>query len=123
MNYVYYVQYHLDRQLHNVRDYAHAHGVTLKGDIPIGISRTSADAWTNPRLFNLNSQAGAPPDDFSVLGQNWGLPTYNWEEMSRDGFKWWKDRECQRIRRQNSEIRGTTHIIRYALHRPMIWTA
>ena len=92
MNYVYYVQYHLDRQLHNVRDYAHAHGVTLKGDIPIGISRTSADAWTNPRLFNLNSQAGAPPDDFSVLGQNWGLPTYNWEEMSRDGFKWWKDR-------------------------------
>jgi len=92
VNYVCYIQYYLDRQLRHVRDYAHAHGVTLKGDIPIGISRTSADAWTNPRLFNLDSQAGAPPDDFSVLGQNWGFPTYNWEEMARDGFKWWKDR-------------------------------
>ena len=45
-----------------------------------------------PRLFNLGCQAGAPPDDFSVLGQNWGLPTYNWEEMSKDGFQWWKNR-------------------------------
>ncbi|MDE5636325.1 MAG: 4-alpha-glucanotransferase, partial [Muribaculaceae bacterium] len=60
--------------------------------IPIGISRTSVDAWTNPQLFYLDSQAGAPPDDFSILGQNWGFPTYNWEEMSRDGFKWWKGR-------------------------------
>ena len=92
INYVYWLQMHLDRQMRHVRDYAHAHGVAIKGDIPIGISRFSVDAWTAPALFNLNSQAGAPPDDFSVLGQNWGFPTYNWEEMNRDGFEWWKDR-------------------------------
>ncbi len=91
-NYHYYLQYHLDRQLREARDYAHANGVVLKGDIPIGINRFSVDAWQHPRLFNMDCQAGAPPDDFSVLGQNWGFPTYNWEEMSKDGFHWWKDR-------------------------------
>lgn len=92
INFVYYLQYHLDKQMHHVKNYANSHSVAIKGDIPIGISRTSVDAWVNPRLFNLDCQAGAPPDDFSVLGQNWGLPTYNWEEMNKDGFQWWKDR-------------------------------
>ena len=95
MNQVYYTQYHLDRQMRRVHEYASAHGVAFKGDIPIGISRDSADAWINPRLFNLDCQAGAPPDDFSVLGQNWGLPTYNWEEMWKDRFAWWKSRFCK----------------------------
>lgn len=89
---IYFIQFHLDKQLREVRDYAHAHGVVLKGDIPIGISRTSVDAWVDPDLFNMDCQAGAPPDDFSVLGQNWGFPTYNWERMSQDGFQWWKNR-------------------------------
>ncbi|MCF0204971.1 MAG: 4-alpha-glucanotransferase [Muribaculaceae bacterium] len=92
MEYVYFVQYHLDKQLREARNYARKNGVVLKGDIPIGISRTSVDAWTSPKLFNMNSQAGAPPDDFSVKGQNWGFPTYNWEEMAKDGFAWWKNR-------------------------------
>ena len=92
VNFIYFIQYFLDKQLSEVRNYAHDKKVVLKGDIPIGISRTSADAWVNPKLFNMDCQAGAPPDDFSVLGQNWGFPTYNWEEMSKDGFKWWKDR-------------------------------
>lgn len=92
MLYYYFVQYHLDRQLHEVRDYAHLHGIVLKGDIPIGIGRESVDAWKDPRLFNMDMQAGAPPDDFSVLGQNWGFPTYNWDEMAKDGFAWWKNR-------------------------------
>ena len=92
MRFVYFQQYHLDKQLRAVRDYAHQKGVVLKGDIPIGISRTSVDAWVYPNLFYMESQAGAPPDDFSIMGQNWGFPTYNWEEMSRDGFAWWKAR-------------------------------
>lgn len=92
LNLVYFVQYFLDKQLREVRNYAHEHGVVLKGDIPIGISRTSVDAWVDPDLFNMDCQAGAPPDDFSVLGQNWGFPTYNWERMSQDGFLWWKNR-------------------------------
>lgn len=92
INYVCYLQYHLDKQMQHVHQYANANGIAIKGDIPIGISRDSVDAWTDTRLFNMDCQAGAPPDDFSVLGQNWGFPTYNWEEMGRDGFKWWKDR-------------------------------
>ena len=92
INLHYFIQFHLDRQLREVRDYAHSRGVVLKGDIPIGISRYSVDAWQYPNLFNMDCQAGAPPDDFSILGQNWGFPTYNWEEMAKDGYQWWKER-------------------------------
>lgn len=92
INYYYFVQYHLDRQLREVRDYAHSREVVLKGDIPIGVGRQSVDAWQSPHLFNMDCSAGAPPDDFSVLGQNWGFPTYNWDVMAADGFKWWKSR-------------------------------
>lgn len=88
----YFIQYHLDLQLKEVVAYAHEKGVALKGDIPIGISPNSIEAWTKPELFNLNGQAGAPPDDFAVLGQNWGFPTYNWDEMAKDGYSWWKKR-------------------------------
>ena len=72
-----FVQYHLDAQLSEVCKYAHSKGVVLKGDLPIGISRTSADAWLYPELFHMDSQAGAPPDAFAEDGQNWGFPTYN----------------------------------------------
>ncbi len=85
-------QYHLSKQFAEVKAYAHDHGVFLKGDLPIGISRTSADAWLNPKLFNLDSQAGAPPDAFSTEGQNWGFPTYNWDRMAKDSYAWWKAR-------------------------------
>ena len=85
----YYVQYILSSQLKAVHEYAQAHKVILKGDIPIGVNRYGCDVWAQPRYFNLNGQAGAPPDDFSVNGQNWGFPTYNWEEMISDGCKWW----------------------------------
>ena len=92
IDYVCYLQFHLDCQMRHVHEYANSKGVALKGDIPIGISRTSVDAWVDSRLFYMDCQAGAPPDDFSVLGQNWGFPTYNWEEMNKDGFAWWKAR-------------------------------
>lgn len=88
----YYIQFHLDKQLRESTEYARAKGIVLKGDIPIGIYRNSIDAWRLPHLFNMNTQAGAPPDDFSITGQNWGFPTYNWHEMSRDGYHWWKER-------------------------------
>lgn len=88
----YYQQYYLDKQLREVVEYAHERGVGLKGDIPIGISPNSIEAWTEPELFNLNAQAGAPPDDFAMMGQNWGFPTYNWDVMAQDGFAWWRKR-------------------------------
>ncbi len=88
----YFVQYLLDKQLREASLYARSKGVILKGDIPIGINPHSADAWTHAPLFNMNTQTGAPPDDFAVLGQNWGFPTYNWERMAEDGYKWWRQR-------------------------------
>ncbi|MDA3944339.1 MAG: 4-alpha-glucanotransferase [Bacteroidetes bacterium] len=88
----YFIQYHLDKQLREAINYAHANGIAVKGDIPIGISPNSIEAWSEPAYFNLNAQAGAPPDDFAVMGQNWGFPTYNWDEMARDGFGWWRKR-------------------------------
>lgn len=88
----FYIQFNLHLQLLEATTYAREHGVVLKGDIPIGISRNSVEAWTEPYYFNLNGQAGAPPDDFSVNGQNWGFPTYNWDVMENDGYKWWMKR-------------------------------
>ncbi len=88
----YYIQFHLHLQLVAATKYAREHGVVLKGDTPIGISRNSVEAWTEPYYFNLNGQAGAPPDDFSVNGQNWGFPTYNWDVMEKDGYRWWMKR-------------------------------
>ena len=85
----YFLQYHLDKQLTETIDYLHQKGIALKGDIPIGIGRHSVEAWTSPHLFNLDSQAGAPPDSFAAEGQNWGFPTYNWDEMIKDGCQWW----------------------------------
>lgn len=85
----YFVQYNLDQQMRAAHDYARKHCVILKGDIPIGISRDGVEAWVEPKYFNLNGQAGAPPDPFSADGQNWGFPTYNWDEMLKDGCKWW----------------------------------
>ncbi|WP_165020721.1 4-alpha-glucanotransferase [Dysgonomonas sp. ZJ279] len=84
-----FTQFLLHKQLVEVKEYAHTNGVILKGDIPIGISRDSVEAWVEPHLFNLDVQTGAPPDDFSVNGQNWGFPTYNWDEMAKDGYQWW----------------------------------
>jgi len=88
----YFTQYHLHLQLKEAADYAHKKGIVLKGDIPIGISRNSCDAWTAPEMYNMCWQAGAPPDDFTAVGQNWGFPTYNWKKMQEDGFAWWRQR-------------------------------
>lgn len=88
----YYLQFVLDKQFREVTQYARSKGVVLKGDLPIGVNRHSVEVWTEPNYFNLNGQSGAPPDDFSVLGQNWLFPTYRWENMRKDGYGWWKKR-------------------------------
>lgn len=87
-----FLQFHADRQLSEAVAYAHSLGVAIKGDIPIGISPDSVDAYTYPQLFNLNASAGAPPDDFDARGQNWGFPTYNWDRMAEDNYDWWRRR-------------------------------
>ena len=76
---IFYVQYHLWRQLKQVAQYARSQGVALKGDLPIGICRDSVETWMHPDFFNTDSHAGTPPDKFTPNGQNWGFPTYRWE--------------------------------------------
>ena len=88
----FWVQYHLDKQMKAAHEEARRLGIVLKGDIPIGVNRNGVDVATEPRYFNLNGQAGAPPDDFAVDGQNWGFPTYNWDAMLADGCQWWHRR-------------------------------
>jgi 4-alpha-glucanotransferase len=88
----YFVQYHLHRQLLAASQYARERGVALKGDIPIGVDKTSVETWLHPGCFKMDVSAGAPPDDFALEGQNWGFPTYNWEAMAADGYSWWRKR-------------------------------
>jgi 4-alpha-glucanotransferase len=90
-----FLQFHLHLQLLEAAEYAHQHGVILKGDIPIGVYRYGADAWQSPELYHMDVQAGAPPDPFGEKGQNWGFPTYNWPLMQQTGFAWWKQRFAQ----------------------------
>ena len=85
----YFVQFALDQQMRAAHAHARASRVILKGDIPIGISRDGVEAKVEPRYFNLDGQAGAPPDAFAEDGQNWGFPTYNWDTMLADGCQWW----------------------------------
>lgn len=92
MGFHYFTQFHLHLQLREVVDYAHANGIILKGDIPIGVFRFGVDAWQEPDLYCMEFQAGAPPDPFAEKGQNWSFPTYNWPKMARTGFAWWKSR-------------------------------
>ncbi|MDR1674982.1 MAG: 4-alpha-glucanotransferase [Tannerella sp.] len=90
--FTYFLQFVLHTQFKDVSEHARRKGIILKGDLPIGIHRTSVEAWTEAALFNGNGQAGAPPDVFSDRGQNWSFPTYNWEVMEHDDFAWWKKR-------------------------------
>ena len=88
----YYIQYHLDAQLTAAAKHAAKKGVILKGDLPIGVDKASVDTWMYPDLFRMNTSTGAPPDDFDPNGQNWGFPTYNWDNMAKDGYSWWRGR-------------------------------
>ena len=77
---------------------AEARGILLFGDLPIYVSRDSADVWANPSLFDLNFEgipnkvAGVPPDYFSENGQLWGNPLFDWKEHKKQKFKWWTQR-------------------------------
>jgi 4-alpha-glucanotransferase len=85
-----YIQFWCHKQLNEAKIYAEKNKVFLKGDIPILLNRDSADVWLYRTLFNLNYSAGAPPDQYSLTGQNWGFPIYDWEEMESQKFSWWK---------------------------------
>jgi 4-alpha-glucanotransferase len=87
-----WIQYHLEMQLLYVTEQLTSLGIKLKGDIPILINEDSADVWGHREYFDLDVRAGAPPDMFSKLGQNWGFPCYNWASLQRDDYSWWRKR-------------------------------
>ncbi|MDR1984648.1 MAG: 4-alpha-glucanotransferase [Prevotellaceae bacterium] len=92
IEFYYFLQYHANKQLQEVSKYARKNGIILKGDIPIGIARNSVETWTEPEYFDMQTQAGAPPDAFSQNGQNWEFPTYNWDAMQKNNYRWWINR-------------------------------
>ncbi len=93
-----FLQYMFFSQWLELKTYANNKGIKIVGDLPIFISYDSSDAWLQPYLFELDAEgnpakvAGVPPDYFSTTGQLWGNPHYKWDEMEKDGFKWWRDR-------------------------------
>lgn len=87
-----WVQFQLETQLLAASRALEAMGVYLKGDLPILMTVDSADVWAYREYFDLGALAGAPPDMFSPDGQNWGFPVYNWDNLGRDDYGWWKER-------------------------------
>jgi 4-alpha-glucanotransferase len=93
-----FAQFLLFRQGERLKQYAHAKGLRLIGDLPFFVSPDSSDVWANPELFQLDEQhrprfvAGVPPDYFSPQGQLWGNPVYNWDVLKRDNYRWYIDR-------------------------------
>ena len=91
-------QFLLLRQADRLKDYAHAKGVKVIGDLPFFVSPDSSDVWANPEFFLLDERrrprfvAGVPPDYFSADGQLWGNPVYNWDALRSTTYRWWIER-------------------------------
>lgn len=85
-----WVQWQLYRQFKETKRYAAGKKVLIKGDLPIFVSRDSADVWAHPGYFKLDFAAGAPPDMYCAKGQRWGMPTYDWEKIAADEYKYLK---------------------------------
>lgn len=94
-----FTQYIFFTQWRSLKEYANSKGVFILGDMPIYVSRDSADVWSGTEYFEINPKslapelvAGVPPDYFSEDGQLWGNPLYDWKKMKKDGYKWWISR-------------------------------
>lgn len=94
-------QYYFHEQWNDLREYANGLGIRLMGDLPMYMAGESADVWANREIFRLDESgrlrvhAGVPPDAFSGEGQDWGNPLYDWDELKRTGYDWWKRRLAQ----------------------------
>jgi 4-alpha-glucanotransferase len=98
-------QWQFAQQWSALREYAHARGVRLYGDLPIYLAPDSVATWTQRAQFQLHADgspallAGVPPDYFAADGQLWGNPLYDWEQARRDGFAFWRARVAAALRR------------------------
>ncbi len=87
-----WLQWVLFKQFKAAKDYAVKNNIFLKGDLPVLVSRDSADVWSHLEFFKLDFAAGAPPDMYAALGQRWGMPTYNWAAIARDNYRYIKEK-------------------------------
>ncbi len=87
-----WVQWQLYKQFKEVKEYAKVKKILFKGDLPLLVSRDSADVWQHQEFFKLEFAAGAPPDMYCAKGQRWGMPTYNWEEVAKDNYRYLKEK-------------------------------
>lgn len=104
-----WVQWQLYKQFRDARKYARAKNILLKGDLPILVSRDSADVWAHKEFFKLEFAAGAPPDMYCAKGQRWGMPTYNWQNQAEDGYRYLKQRLT--IAQQFYDILRIDHVV------------
>jgi len=93
-----FLQFEFYRQWSQLREYCRARNISILGDLPFYVEYNSADVWSHPQLFDLDeshrmrSVGGVPPDYFSADGQRWGSPTYRWDRIAQQNFRWWIDR-------------------------------
>jgi 4-alpha-glucanotransferase len=94
-----FVQFVFSEQWKCLKNYANKKGIYIVGDISYSVAFESCDLWESSQLFEVDSltgktklEAGAPPDQFALQGQSWGMPTYAWSLHKQDGFKWWRMR-------------------------------
>lgn len=93
-----FLQFIFFSQWKQLKESAGEKGIKIIGDLPIFVSHDSSDVWCNPAFFELDENgnplkvAGVPPDYFSETGQLWGNPHYRWDEMEKDGYRWWIER-------------------------------
>lgn len=87
-----WLQWVLFKQFKEASDYAAKNNILIKGDLPVLVSRDSSDVWSHPQFFKLDFAAGAPPDMYCSKGQRWGMPTYNWENIAQDNYRYIKEK-------------------------------
>lgn len=92
VSFYYFIQYHLDKQMRQVVSYAKKKGILIKGDFAMGIHPHSVEAWRFNEYFRWDQSMGAPPDFYNDQGQNWGFPSYDWDEIKEEEFFWLKSR-------------------------------
>jgi len=78
-----YLQWQASLQLERVSTRCEALGmaVGLYTDLAVSVDRAGADTWGYRGCYSLGASVGAPPDDFNLKGQDWGLPPLNPETL------------------------------------------
>lgn len=98
IDYEIFIQYEFMKQWKALKAYINEKNIKIMGDLPFYVGIDSQDVWSNQKEFLLGADgkptfiAGVPPDYFSATGQRWGNPIYNWDEMTKNGYKFWMER-------------------------------